>query len=96
MASGTLSSNTSTAAVYVGYRQGSEPNMLLLSGSFGGGTITVEATVNDSTWVTCYDDAGDAIAFTAEGAYGLNLPAGPRYRLTMTGGTGQSVAWSLS
>lgn len=36
-------------------------------GSFGGGTVTIEGSMNGDDWVTLNDPQGDSLTFTTEG-----------------------------
>ena len=91
---GTISANGS-AAFQVGIRSGPEPLMLVLRGSWGSGTITLEASADNTNWVTCKDDSGTALSYTADCAVGVNLPPGAYYRLTLSGATGPSIVWAV-
>lgn len=85
----------STAAITLGQRPGPEPFMVVLRGTWGGGTITLQTTVDGTNWVTCKDDSGTAIAWTSDGAYGVNLPPGGTYRLTLSGSSSPSLNWAF-
>lgn len=91
-----LVADGSTAAITLGPRPGPEPFLLVLRGTWGGGTIKLQATVDDTNWVDCKDDSGTAITYTADCAVGLNLPPGAKYRLTLSGSTAPSLTWAIT
>lgn len=98
-ASGTLSAENTQTAAFVGRhnRDSTSVVLIVLRGTFGGGTVTVQVSVDDgANWVTARDASNAAIAFTEEGAYGVNLlPPGVKVRLAIGTATTPSVAWAV-
>lgn len=70
-----------------------------LSGTFGGGTVSVQRSFDSGTsWVTVSrDSAGTAAAYTAAADVILEEPEkGVLYRLSLAGSTGPSLAYRIS
>ena len=64
-----------------------------LTGSFGGGTVTVEQSVNGA--ISNLLDSQVAITSTASDDYKLNVSEGDKIRLNMAGATSPSVDWAV-
>ena len=63
-------------------------------GTFGGATVTLDGTLDETNYVTLLDHEGNAISKTAEAVEGLRTGA-VSYRPSITGGTGDSVTLVL-
>lgn len=59
------------------------PVTVVVKGTFGGGTVTIEATDDDGANVL---DLGDSADFTANGARTLELGIGMKIRAAISGG----------
>ena len=66
---------------------------IALAGSFGGGTITVEQLVNGVVSVLL--DNQVAITSMSSDDYRLNVSAGDKIRLNMSGATSPAVDWAV-
>jgi hypothetical protein len=65
--------------------------------SFGSGTIALEFSFDNSTWVAVKDYGGTAVSFTANGmSKKIELPQGVRVRTATTGSTNPSVTVSIT
>ncbi len=87
-ATGTLTTNTSTAAIDIGTEG---EYFVRASGTFGGGTLTTE--VSDGTTFTT---AGTNGVLTAAGWVRVFVPKNGQIRLTLTSATSPSISWSIS
>lgn len=63
----------------------------VLSGTYGGATVTIEGSNNNSTWVTLKDPFGDPYSYTTGNKCEIILQ-NPRYlRPNVTGGDGTTA-----
>ena len=88
--SGSITTNSSTAAVSLGvagqYYAG-------VSGTFGSGTINVELSDNGgTTWIAL----GSPAIFTSAGWVAFQAPLNSQVRLTLTGATSPSITYFIS
>lgn len=65
-----------------------------VSGTFGGATITMQGSLDGSTWATLSDPTGTALTFTAAGLKGIS-EAAKFIRPLLSGGSGSSVTVRL-
>lgn len=97
---GTISVDGNTSlGILRGDSASNRPCALQLSSSFGGGTITLQASHDGSTWSPVMHWTGSAwaaVTFTAAGVYGFDLPAGMSARLVMAGATDPTVAYAVA
>jgi hypothetical protein len=64
-------------------------------GTFGGGTITLQGSIDNSTWFSLTDSNGTAATFAANGA--TNIEIGELYvRGTLAGSTTPSVTLTFA
>jgi hypothetical protein len=67
----------------------SGPGNVFAYGTFGGGTVALEASPDGgTTWVTVQDVAGAAVSFTANGNKNVSLGPGLKLRGNLSGGAG--------
>ena len=89
--------STFTADGSTGYYEagaGSEGIHISVSGGFGGGSVAVEQRVNGVA-VPLLDN-GAAVALTGPDDSLYNLKFGDVFRLTLTGSTTPTIAWSIN
>lgn len=89
--SGSLAATGATDAIKI-----SKPFNFVLSGAWVG-SVALEATVDDTTWVNCVMPDGTASAFTINGFYAVpNVwQQGVLFRLNFTRTSG-TVVWGVS
>lgn len=86
MASGTLTGNTSGNAVRV---EGGRA-AVIVSGTFGGGTATLQVKNEAGTWVAVSD-----AAWTAAKTAIIEFGASAEFRINLSGATGPSLYWEI-
>jgi hypothetical protein len=92
---GTLTSNTTSSVVKPRKdAASSRPMVLVVRGTWGGGTLAVQASADGTNFVPVYE-SGSAVTIAADGAIGLDLPAGMPCRLSLTGATAPSLTWHI-
>jgi len=70
---------------------GSSKNIFVTASNFGGGTVTIEASIDDAIWVPLKQPDGTDAAFTENTVfYVQGLTTGAKYRATLAGATGAS------
>ncbi len=86
---GTLTTNSSTSiTLLAGYDKTFHMNTLYLAGTFGGGTVTLEASPDGgTTWVVV-----DGSAWTSAVVANIEF-RWTALRLTLTGATSPSITW---
>lgn len=87
-----LAANGSTSTFQGNARWASghnEYNTLLAYGTWGGGTLAIEVSFDDSNWVA-YTYNGAAVSMTADGAREFIVNA-PFVRATLSGATGPDL-----
>lgn len=87
---GTLAASGSGSAVSLGTKK---EYFLSASGTFGGGTLTLEfRETGTTTWITVSSVTG----LTAANLVRFTAPMNSEVRVTLTGATTPSVAWYIS
>lgn len=83
---GNLTANGSTDGTIVNFR--TDLADIEFSGSFGGGTVTLERESNDgSTWIQERDSAGTVVSVNTSEIVRISLPYGAKIRATIAGST---------
>lgn len=70
-------------------KTGPRPVTLILEGDFGTGSIAIEVAHEDvaASYVPTLDSTGSPLAYTEEGAVGLDVAVGTFVRATLSGAT---------
>lgn len=88
--SGTFTGNTSSAVFQPAIRGtvggSAKPDTLMAAGTWGTGTITVQVSPDNVTWINLTDGT-DTASLSADGVINFQVNA-PFARLTMSGATG--------
>lgn len=93
---GTLTTNTTTSVVKPRKDADSaRPMALVARGTWGGGTLALQASADGTNFVPVTNDSGTAITMTADACIGLDLPTGMPFRLSLTGATTPSLTWAI-
>jgi hypothetical protein len=87
MASGTLTTNTSTTWHDLEYGKG----RVVLTGTFGGGTAQVETRLASGSAVNIPDGA-----VTSSDIFTIDLGAPAAIRVTLAGATAPSLTWEIT
>lgn len=90
IAKGTLSADGSTTAVEVGTKK---EYSVGLRGTFGSGSVVVEISVDGGS---NYISTGSAGTLTAAGWVRVFPPTGSLVRLTLSGATAPTIAWTIN
>jgi len=69
---------------------GSGDRTVQVLGTFGGGTVAIQGSLNGTDWVTLQDLEGAALTFTTAGLKGI-LEAPPYVRPLLSGSTGADI-----
>lgn len=95
--SGTLSADGSTTGIIPARRDRSTERVAVsVTGTWSGGTITIEAAVDGTNYAPIKRADGTDLAFTANFADGVLPPPGVPIRLTLSGAGSPSLAWDIA
>ena len=67
--------------------QGGGVGTVIVYGTWGGGTVTIQASADLTTWV----DLGSDLTFTADGIGNFDLAPGVTIRAELSGSTGAAI-----
>lgn len=94
---GTLVADGSTAGIVPSRRERSTERVAIsVVGTWGNGTITIEAAVDGTNYAPIARADGTDLEFSADFADGVLPPPGVPIRLTLTGATGPDLDWAIA
>lgn len=94
---GTLTADGSTAGIAIPRRGfSSHPVAISVVGTWGNGTITVEAAPDGTNYAPVKRLDGEDLAYTGDFTDGINPPEGLKIRLTLSSSSGADLDWAIS